>query len=727
MNPCTSLRRALSTAVGIALLLSFALTGRGPLRGQVPVGAQNGGSDTPVSQEAKPSFLVLPYLQMPTPTTMTVMWETNQKLPGAVEFGTTVKLGQRFESATPNELHEIRLSGLTPAARYHYRVRSGPLVSDVYSFKTAPPIGTRRWRMALYGDSRSNPAVHHQIAERIREANVDLILHTGDIVLNGTIHDSWRREFFEPLGELARSVPWVSTIGNHERDSANYFSYMALPGNERYFGFDFANARIVCLDSNGWIERGRDSKEFQWMSAHLREPRQAKWTFVAFHHPLFSAHATRPINSLRWDWAPLFLERESGVDAVLTGHDHFYARNYPMGRLGGEPPRGVLFLTSAGGGASLYRSKRRDYVAYEKSVHHFTLFDVDDDKITLSAIDRAGRVFDRYELRKQAAAQEDFCAYEIEELKQFLRLAIQNSPEARVGSMAAKSIDLRLHVPTRFRVSVAGELKWQAQSGWHIPEKTRRFKLDPGQALDIHLKATVDVGLIGASPRLTVAFDPGKFRNRTIDVYPIKLAGPERVQVASAVRTPQINGKLDPDVWDHTPRQALLAVPPHLAEPECVRFLADGECLYVGASLRSPEEAKPHGIGGLAAAFSGEQFRVDVRGPEHFHSFTLTPNNFRSSSLDRKEVDADRWRSATTQHGKTWTLEIAIPRRLLGDLSKLEINVVHHRRDGGSFVDQSLCPVYEPGTDPDVLPDWKTAGMRERFARVASVPGEGGR
>ena len=126
------------------------------------------------------------------------------------------------------------------------------------------------------------------------------------------------------------------------------------------------------------------------------------YSFVVFHHPLFSAHATRPINSLRWDWAPLFLDPASRVDAVLTGHDHFYARNWRMGRVGSDPRPGVLFLTSAGGGAGLYRSKQRDYVAKEKSVHHFTLFEFDGDRVSLTAIDAGGQVFDRYEFTKAA-------------------------------------------------------------------------------------------------------------------------------------------------------------------------------------------------------------------------------------------------------------------------------------------------------------------------------------
>src|SRR5262249_43395144 len=163
------------------------------------------------------------------PTSITVMWETKDELPSMVEYGLTHALGSTAANKKATSLHEVRLRGLRAGTTYYYRVRSGNVVSDIYSFKTAPPPGTKRWRMAAYGDSRSNPKMHRKVAEQIARAKVDLIVHMGDIVLNGKIHLTWRVEFFQPLGALARSVPWVSTIGNHERDSEHYFSYMALP------------------------------------------------------------------------------------------------------------------------------------------------------------------------------------------------------------------------------------------------------------------------------------------------------------------------------------------------------------------------------------------------------------------------------------------------------------------------------------------------------------------
>src|SRR5262245_15071643 len=94
----------------------------------------NGAADAP------PAFLVRPYLQLPGPDRMTVMWETSQALPGRVEYGLNRDLDLvASDRRPPVKLHEVALTDLLPATTYYYRVRSGPLVSEVYHFRTAPP------------------------------------------------------------------------------------------------------------------------------------------------------------------------------------------------------------------------------------------------------------------------------------------------------------------------------------------------------------------------------------------------------------------------------------------------------------------------------------------------------------------------------------------------------------------------------------------------------------
>jgi hypothetical protein len=680
----------------------------------------------------QPAFPVQPYLQLPTTTGMTVMWETDRKLPSRVEYGTTKDLGQAVEAKEPAVLHEVRLQKLEPGTTYYYRVKSGTLVSEIFPFKTAPPAGTKRWRLALYGDSRANPKIHQQVAEQIAKANVDLIVHTGDIVLDGRNHASWRREFFEPLGPLAHSVPWISTIGNHERDSANYFSYMALPGNERYFGFDYANAHFVCLDSNAWIEKGRDSEQYRWLTAHLREQREATWNFVAFHHSLFSAHATRPVLPLRWDWAPVLLDPANHVDAVLTGHDHFYSRNYRMGRLADKPQPGVLFLTSAGGGATLYRTKPRDYIAVQKPVYHFTLMEFDGDKITISAVGvaggtgakvRTGEVLDRYMITKQPTPPTEFCAYDVEELRNFLRLALAKAPAVRAaGGRAMTTIDTVLRVPTRFQVPVRGELVWEEVPGWKMKQVRVPFQLAPAQPLEIPLQADVAAGALAKNPMLTIAFEEGRFRNRTVEVNPFKLAGPERVRVGLTKAPVRIDGRLE-DAWQTAASYALLGTTRGGRGDE-VRLLTDKDWLYVAARLDDPADmvrvvAPAAETDASRLVLFQEHFRVVLADGKQTRSFALSPEQTRYCSCDGFEDSETRWRAAAVKEKGGWCVEMAIPRKLFADPARLRIDMVHHRRSGSKeFVDYELCPTYGMGPDPDLLPDWYATEDPDQYAGV---------
>jgi hypothetical protein len=648
---------------------------------------------------------------------MTILWETSRELPGQVEYGLPPELGRSAVEEGTRTLHQVRLTGLQPATTYYYRVRSGRLLSDIYAFRTAPPLGTRRWRMAVYGDSRSNPAVHHRIAEAMARANPDLIVHTGDIVLDGRNHASWRREFFEPLGSLARSMPWVSTIGNHERDAENYFDYTAQPGNEHYFSLEYASADIICLDSNSWIQKGRDSGQYRWLADHLRQPRTATWTFAVFHHPLFSAHATRPINPLRWEWAPLLLDSTNRVDGVLTGHDHFYARNYRMGRVGEKPQPGVLFLTTAGGGASLYRIKERDYVARAQSVHHFTLFDFDGDRVTITATDVTGRAIDRTVLTKEPTPPEDFCAYEVEELRRSLGLALTRTGPIRLPSDRAGSIDTALRVPTRFAVPVGGRLQWQPAPGWTLKQTEAPFHLDPGQPLVIPLQAEVAAGSFPRSPSLTIRFDPGRFRNRRVMLSPFVLGGPERVVAGSADSSPALDGKLDDKVWQAAPELALLGLPPRGGRGDSVRFLADRDYLYVGARLDDPDgharvRTEPAEEEGSRLTLLEGHFRLVLSDGKQTVTFALTPEQVRYSSRDVE------WRAMAAAVPGGWSAEMAVPRRLFADWAQVRLNVAHRRLDSRQPVELQLCPTYKPGSDPDQLPSVVPAELPEHFARL---------
>jgi hypothetical protein len=272
---------------------------------------------------------------------------------------------------------------------------------------------------------------------------------------------------------------------------------------------------------------------------------------------------------------------------------------------------------------------------------------------------------------------------------------------------------------------VTGRLIWEAVPGWKFKQAETSFRLEPHQALEIPLEAAVKAGPFPRSPRLTIAFDPGRFHNRTIEVFPLKFAGPENVQVGEVQGPLVLDGKLEEPSWkaQFGPHPyPLLGLPPLGGRGDRVQFLADKEWLYVGAWLDDPTgkvRVKPADtlIEPSILALISEHFRISLWDGKASRLFAVTPGNVRYFGGPKNEK-APAWRAAASQQHQAWSVELAIPRNLFVDLNAVRVNIVHRRLDGKVSTDYELCPTYGMGPDPDLVPDWKPRESGDRFAHL---------
>jgi hypothetical protein len=88
------------------------------------------------------------------------------------------------------------------------------------------------------------------------------------------------------------------------------------------------------------------------------------------------------------------------------------------------------------------------------------------------------------------------------------------------------------------------------------------------------------------------------------------------------------------------------------------------------------------------------------------------------STVGPREDKVTKWQAVAARQDAGWTVEMAIPRRILSDPEHMRMNFVHRRRDGKETTDLELCPTYGVGSDPDLLPDWRPAEAIARFARL---------
>jgi 3',5'-cyclic AMP phosphodiesterase CpdA len=216
------------------------------------------------------------------------------------------------------------------------------------------------------------------------------VVNTGDMIATPGNKRDWAKfwEMSKPI-----TVPYFLTVGNHDahpkvpKSERLYKEQVDLPGNELYYSFTAGNSLFIVLDShlNGQEKRIM-GEQLQWLEGVLANSTQ-RHKFVFLHHPLYTDlgkghHAHDSIDkypAMRDRLAALFAK--FGVDAVFSGHEHYYER---------RKVNGVFYIITGGGGAPIY--DKEEYGGF----NHYVLVTVDGDRVTADVVDVKGKIRDTF-------------------------------------------------------------------------------------------------------------------------------------------------------------------------------------------------------------------------------------------------------------------------------------------------------------------------------------------
>jgi len=339
-----------------------------------------------------------------------VMWETNTEGTCWLYYGKNGTLdnslesvGERFQYGIKSKdktsskktvfIYRVWLKDLEPGQVYCYRVVGPAVRSKTYSFRTVPDKADEV-RFIIYADSRSNPATYRKLVRIMIKKKADFIVHNGDLVYDGDCYKQWGPQFFTPLRSLVESVPIYVAKGNHDGRNGNYEKLLVPPGEDNCFNFDYGPVHFLCIDNISKDQRIEDQLN---LIAEDAKASDANWKFVTYHKPSlnFGHHWS--------DWGhpdalPTFAE--AGIDFVVTGDSHQYERFKPIAPPNGSTGNYVTYITSGGGGAHLHDVEQSVYHACARKVHHFCLFRIKGNKLTMDAIDIKGNIIDHLEITK---------------------------------------------------------------------------------------------------------------------------------------------------------------------------------------------------------------------------------------------------------------------------------------------------------------------------------------
>jgi hypothetical protein len=363
---------------------------------------------------ATPCFAVTvsrgPFLQLQTPTSIHVVWWTDEACTGDVQWGTTSSYGQVASSTESVTRHEIEISGLTANTLYHYRVlAAGTALTSDTTFRTAPAAGSSAVTFAFVGDSCSAPAnAKNTYNAMLSHSPNGFCITLGDLAGRGedNLTDYWQSHFFTPAASFIKQICMFPCVGNHEiydEDSfpdyvypTKYLANWSLPtdsGSELYYSFDRGPVHFAALDT-WWSSYTTGTTQYNWLANDLAATSQA-WKIVYAHNgPYVSQGGDSDGSSVvRTNLVPLLEQR--GVDLYLFGHYHEYERNLVDG---------VTYIDQGTGGQSLggVADDSQTYVqAYAASQYCFTRIDVQGSRLLGRCIRTSdGAILDGWELDK---------------------------------------------------------------------------------------------------------------------------------------------------------------------------------------------------------------------------------------------------------------------------------------------------------------------------------------
>lgn len=307
-----------------------------------------------------------PYLQLGTPTSMTICWRSDVPTNSRVNYGTVQgSLTSTADDLTITSDHAITVSSLTPNTKYFYSVGSttgvqGGGTAEHY-FVTSPAGGSSQpFRIWVVGDGGNGSSTQVSVMNAMLTAagvnRPNFAVHVGDIAYTSGTDEEFTNNHFAPYSPVLRNTVLWPTLGNHEGASTTsggcwplpcspgptvgpYYSAMVLPtngqaggvpsGTEAYYSFDYANVHFICLNSYE-VSRSPAGPMAQWLQADLADTTK-EWVVAFWHHPPYSkgshnSDTESELVEMRQNIVPIL--EAGGVDLVLCGHSHAYERSY---------------------------------------------------------------------------------------------------------------------------------------------------------------------------------------------------------------------------------------------------------------------------------------------------------------------------------------------------------------------------------------------------------------
>ena len=229
-------------------------------------------------------------------------------------------------------INAVTITGLDPETEYTYRVGDGEKWSEVKTFRTVYAKDADRkneTNFFVIGDTQAGGESLDNlktIREKLNAEDYDFGVQLGDSLESPSIYGEWD----EVLQQFSQFVghDFMHVIGNHELygDETNEHASAIynLPSKD-YYSMVYGNVYVATISYTE--SREKLAEAANWLAADAAASK-ATWKILVMHQPSYYTNPTggsEPVNEL----LPPAID-QAGIDFVFSGHDHSYARTYPI-------------------------------------------------------------------------------------------------------------------------------------------------------------------------------------------------------------------------------------------------------------------------------------------------------------------------------------------------------------------------------------------------------------
>jgi hypothetical protein len=501
-------------------------------------------------------------------------------------------------------------------------------------------------RFAVIGDrtGTAQPGIYEQIIEDIQKLKPDFAITVGDMI-EGPAPDTMeivRR--WEEYGGIIKTItsPVYFTPGNNDIWDSTSQEFFRRYAAEPYYSFDVRGVHFIALDnSRFYTVDDFPQEQIDWLIDDLQKHQNADYTIVSFHIPFWiKTIAEGKPDTLH----SLFVEY--GVDAVFTGHNHYYF----SGEFDGIKYTGV----GSSGGDISNRLIGPEY--------HFSWVTIDANGISIVPV-AMGAVLPWDEV---TVAQMKLASRMKKEAVNIEKVSVGRALTAPTTEIGVRITNLN------DQVALSDTLSWEVPDGWIIIPQRMHVGVGPTNSCTFKFSVK-STGALYPTPQLSLRYPYAEGKELEIEQT---LVASRTVYAYQVKNPPSINGKLTESFWKD-PTTKLFgedgsAIP---TEPVNFYFAWDANNLYLAAKCT---ETKMDAIVAKTTDQDGPVYGEDCVG------YFLQPGidddpmyqiyfNPLGAAFDQKvkieggvAVDTDRgWNGTyevkTFQGNDYWSMEVRIP------------------------------------------------------------------